>query len=298
MASALQVHGRHGRLHVVVGHVGVVRVGVVTDARGSADGLRGHVHGLAHGLRGPEGQEIVHGVRGGPGPHHARGGAPWPFALHHLLQPRGHGCLVLGVVGARVGRVLVVGMVVGDHLGRGHGGGHGRGGGARVRVELVVQRRARPGRRSHHSHRVRLRVQLLLRLRRARPSAPAPAPAATATSSSWSPVDGVASPSTATADLVPENPADGADGGHVVLVADPVRQELVPDLPGEDPWVPLLVGLDVLHHVRGRHAGLGAADGAGQYGARLVVAGENFADAPVGHAQLARDVARAHAQLR
>ena len=268
------------------------------------------MHGLAHGLRGPEGQEIVHGVRGRPGPHHARGGPPGPFALHHL-QPRGHGRLVLRVVGARVGRVLVVGVVgvVGDHLRGGHGSGHGGSRRAGVRVELVVQRRARPGARRHHAHRVSLGVQLLvLGLRRTGPSAPAPASSASCDPASSSsapsapsaprrPVDGVP-PSAPAADLVPEDPADGADGGHVVLVADPVRQQLVPDLPGEDARVPFLVGLDVLDHVRGGHARLGTADGSWEDGSGLVVARQDLADAAVGHAQLPRDVAGPHAQLR
>ncbi len=36
------------------------------------------------------------------------------------------------------------------------------------------------------------------------------------------------------ANLVPQDPADGGDGGDVVLVADPLGQQLVPDLPGKD----------------------------------------------------------------
>lgn len=75
------------------------------------------------------------------------------------------------------------------------------------------------------------------------------------------------------ADLVPQDAANGADRRHVVLVADAVGQQAVPDLPGEDPRVALLVVSDVLDHVGGGDAGFAPADGAGQDGARLVVAG-------------------------
>ena len=235
-------------------------------------------------------------------------GPPGPLPCI-ICSPGGMGAWCCGVVGARVGRVLVVGVVgvVGDHLRGGHGGGHGGSRRAGVRVELVVQRRARPGARRHHAHRMSLGVQLLvLGLRRTGPSAPAPASSASSTPAASSssapsaprrPVDGVP-PSAPAADLVPEDPADGADGGHVVLVADPVRQQLVPDLPGEDARVPFLVGLDVLDHVRGGHARLGTADGSWEDGSGLVVARQDLADAAVGHAQLPRDVAGPHAQLR
>lgn len=144
--SALQVHGRHGRLHVVVGHVGVVvRIVVGPDAGGGADGVGGHVHGLAHGLGRAEGQQIVHGVGGRPRPHHARRRSPRALALQpRHAQARGHVPLVMLRVGGVVTDVRVVG--VGHHLGGRHGGRHGGTSGTRVRVELVVQRRPRPGR--------------------------------------------------------------------------------------------------------------------------------------------------------
>lgn len=101
-----------------------------------------------------------------------------------------------------------------------------------------------------------------------------------------------------TPDFIPEDPADGADGRHVVLVAHPVRQQPVPDLPGEDARVALLVVPDALHHGGGGDPGLAAADGPGQDGAGVVVAGQDLGHAAVGDAQLAADVAGPHAELR
>ena len=99
-------------------------------------------------------------------------------------------------------------------------------------------------------------------------------------------------------DLVPQNPTDGAHRWHIVLVTHTVSQQLVSNLPREDPRVPLLVRFDVLHDVRGCDARFGASDGAGQDGSGLVVAREDLGDAAVGDAQLAGDVARPHAELR
>lgn len=99
------------------------------------------------------------------------------------------------------------------------------------------------------------------------------------------------------ADLVPQYPRDAADRWDVVLVADAVREQAVPDLPGEDPGVLELQLLDVLHHLRGGHPGLTAADRARQYAACLVVPGQDLADTTMADPQLPRDVARPDAQL-
>ena len=99
------------------------------------------------------------------------------------------------------------------------------------------------------------------------------------------------------ADLVPQDPTDGGDGGDVVLVADPLREELVPDLPGEDAGVLELEVADEVDDLGRGDAGLGAADGAGEDGAGLVVAGEDLGNAAVGDAELAGDVAGADAEL-
>lgn len=99
-------------------------------------------------------------------------------------------------------------------------------------------------------------------------------------------------------DLIPEDPADGAHGRHVVLVTHPVRQQPVPDLPGEDARVVLLVVPDALHHGRCGDPGLAAADGSGQDGAGVVVPGQDLGHAAVGDPQLPADVAGPHAELR
>lgn len=99
-------------------------------------------------------------------------------------------------------------------------------------------------------------------------------------------------------DFIPEDAADGADGGHVVLIAHPVRQQPVPDLPGEDARVPLLVVPDALHHGRGGDPRLAAADGPRQDGSGLVVASQDLGHTAVGDSQLAADVAGPHTKLR
>ena len=58
-------------------------------------------------------------------------------------------------------------------------------------------------------------------------------------------------------------PVNGADWGRVVLAAHTLREEPVPDLPGEHGWVVLLVLGDGVHDVRGGHLGLAPADHAG-----------------------------------
>ena len=54
------------------------------------------------------------------------------------------------------------------------------------------------------------------------------------------------------------NAVDGADGGDVDLVADAVLEEAVPDLPGEDARVLLLVVFYLEHHFGGGHFRLAA----------------------------------------
>ena len=63
-------------------------------------------------------------------------------------------------------------------------------------------------------------------------------------------------------------PVDWADAGNVVLWADALRQEPVPDFPGEHGGVVLLVLGDGVNHVGCRHFGLGPA-----YHSGLEVAG-------------------------
>ena len=70
-------------------------------------------------------------------------------------------------------------------------------------------------------------------------------------------------------------PANGGDGGDVVLVADAVGEQLVSDLPGEDARVLHLQLLDEVDHLGRGHPRLAPPDGAGQDGTRLVVPGDS-----------------------
>ena len=78
---------------------------------------------------------------------------------------------------------------------------------------------------------------------------------------------------------------------YVILVAAALRQESVPDLPGEDGGALALVMGNLGHHIVGSYPGLAAPNGAGPDGARLVVATQDFADTAIGHLQDARDIA-------
>lgn len=98
-------------------------------------------------------------------------------------------------------------------------------------------------------------------------------------------------------DFVAQDAADGADRGHVELVADAVGQKSVADLPRENARVLGLQLANVADHPGGGDAGLAAPDGAGQDRARLVVARQNLGHATVRNAQLTRYVARPNAQL-
>ena len=65
-------------------------------------------------------------------------------------------------------------------------------------------------------------------------------------------------------------PVDGADTGDVVLGADALREEPVPDLPGEHGRVVLLVPRDGVNDAWRRHLRLRAADHPRLEVARLV----------------------------
>lgn len=69
-------------------------------------------------------------------------------------------------------------------------------------------------------------------------------------------------------------PVDAGHAGHVLLVADPLGQKSIADLPGEHCRILLLVLADGVHHGWGRHLGLAAPDHARLEVARLVVAAQ------------------------
>lgn len=98
------------------------------------------------------------------------------------------------------------------------------------------------------------------------------------------------------AQLVAQYARDGADAGHVRLVADALAEQAIAYLPGEDARIPLLQLAYVVDHLGRGDARLGAANGTRQYGAGLVVARQYLRNAAVTHAQLARDVAGSDAQ--
>lgn len=71
--------------------------------------------------------------------------------------------------------------------------------------------------------------------------------------------------------------------GDVVVGADPLRQEPVADLPGEDRRTLPLVLRDLGDHLRSGDPRLAAAYGPGPYGAGLVISAQDLAHAAVGH---------------
>lgn len=98
-------------------------------------------------------------------------------------------------------------------------------------------------------------------------------------------------------DLVAQDPANRADRGQIEFVAHAVGQQSVPNLPGENARVPLLVSPNVFDYSRGGDSRLAAADSAGQNGARLVIAGQNLAHAAMRDPQLPADITRPDPQL-
>ncbi len=81
--------------------------------------------------------------------------------------------------------------------------------------------------------------------------------------------------------LVADNAVDAGDTRHALLVADPFRQQPVPDLPGEHGGVLLLVLADGVHHVGCGHLGLAPANHTRFEVPSLVVAGEDLGNAAV-----------------
>lgn len=74
-------------------------------------------------------------------------------------------------------------------------------------------------------------------------------------------------------DLVSQDPTDAANRWYVELVADPVCQKFVTDLPSEDPRVFLLQLADVVDDFWCGDPGFAAPYGPGEDGACIVEAG-------------------------
>ena len=66
-------------------------------------------------------------------------------------------------------------------------------------------------------------------------------------------------------------PVDAGHAGYVLLVADPLGEQPVPDLPGKHGGVLLLVLADGVHNGRGGHLGLATSDNTRLEVPRLVI---------------------------
>lgn len=66
-------------------------------------------------------------------------------------------------------------------------------------------------------------------------------------------------------------PVDGADAGDAVVVADPLGEESVPDLPGKHGGVLAFVIGNLVDHFGCSNLWFGAADHTGPDAARLIV---------------------------
>lgn len=98
------------------------------------------------------------------------------------------------------------------------------------------------------------------------------------------------------AQFVAQYTRDGADAGHIRLVADAFAEQPIAYLPGKDARIALLQLAYVVDHLGCGDARLGATNGTRQYGAGLMVARQYLGNTAVTHAQLARDVAGSDAQ--
>ena len=70
-------------------------------------------------------------------------------------------------------------------------------------------------------------------------------------------------------------PVYAGDTWHILLAADSLCEEPVPDLPGEHRGVLLLVFTDGVHHGRGGHLGLAATNNTSFVISSLVISNEN-----------------------
>ena len=98
--------------------------------------------------------------------------------------------------------------------------------------------------------------------------------------------------------LVAYDSVDGADGWNSLLVADALCQQPIPYLPGKHRRVFHFIFRDGVDHFWRGDFGFGPADDAGPNGTGLVKSSENFGNAAVRNAELARDVARTNPLLR
>ena len=94
--------------------------------------------------------------------------------------------------------------------------------------------------------------------------------------------------------LVPHDPVDAGDAGDALLVADALRQEPVPDLPGKHSGILLLVLGNGINNWRCGHLGFAATNHPGLEVASFVISWEDLRDTSMGDSELAADVAGPH----
>ena len=92
-------------------------------------------------------------------------------------------------------------------------------------------------------------------------------------------------------------PVNTGDTRDILLVADPLRQQPVSDLPGEHGGVLLLVLGNGLHNAWSCYLGFAAAYNARLEVASLVISGEYLGDTAMRYSELSADITRPHSLL-
>lgn len=113
---------------------------------------------------------------------------------------------------------------------------------------------------------------------------------------SWWPCSCSSMMSRQIAQLVPENPGNWTDTGHIVLVTHPFRQQSIADLPCKDARILLLQLPNVIDDFWCCYPWLGAPNGSWEDWSCLMVSCQNLRHASMAHAQLARNITRSDAQ--
>lgn len=93
-------------------------------------------------------------------------------------------------------------------------------------------------------------------------------------------------------DFVSKDSRNRGHRGRGVRVAYFVFNQQVSYFPSEHAWIKSLIAPDLVNNLWSGHSRLGAANGAGQNGACVVVPLENFGDAAMTDTQPSRDITR------
>ena len=89
-------------------------------------------------------------------------------------------------------------------------------------------------------------------------------------------------------------PVNAGHTGNILLVADPLRQQPVSDLPGEHGGVIFLVLRNGLHYARRGYLGFAPSNDARLEVACLVISGEYLGDTAMRYSELSADITRSH----